>query len=170
MGFVEQKLGNFRLQRIFGLVIVLFVIVLSVISLDLIRNRVKDSRRKADIKQIQTALELYRANHGVFPVVADNDFGGWDTSYEPLGKPQEFLNILQEEKLIDHVPFDPVYSNYYFYRYKKFPAGSFGCKDAFYILQIMNFEAPTDNHGWGECSQRNFVNEAPNGYTVQVFE
>ena len=58
----------------------------------------------------------------------------------------------------------------YFYRYKKFDAGSFDCRRGFYILQVMNFEGQTDDHGWGSCPGRNFVDEAPNGYTIQVFD
>ncbi len=170
MGVVEQKLASLRLQRIFSLTLILFLIVLSLISLDFIRNKVKDTKRKADIKQIQTALAVYQSRFGVLPEVEDDDYRGWDATFEPLGQPQEFLNILEREEIIDYVPRDPVNSDIYYYRYRKFPANSFGCREPFYILQIMNFEGNVNDHGFGSCPERNFVDEAPNGYTVQVFE
>lgn len=170
MSSIQQQIARSRLQKIFNLSLVLFLAVLSLMSLDLIRNKVRDIKRKADLKQIQTALELYRAKTGYFPLVADKDFQGWDTSYEPPGQEFEFLSVLEKEKTIDRAVKDPINSYIYYYRYKKFPAGSFGCKDAFYVLQIMNFESNIKDHGWGKCPKRNFVDEAPNGYTVQVFE
>ena len=134
------------------------------------KYKVKDTKRRADVKQVQTALAVYNQKFNQFPEVGDDDFRGWDTTYEPLGQPYEFLNILQENKIIDRVPRDPVNSDIYFYRYKKFPSGSFGCNRGFYILQVMNFEGQTEDHGWGSCPGRNFVDEAPNGYTIQVFD
>lgn len=170
MGMVEQKLTSLKLQRVFNLTIILFLIVLSVISLDFIRNRVKDTKRRADIKQLQTALAVYQDRFGHFPDVTDKDFRGWDATYEPLGQPQEFLSILEEKKIIDHVPRDPINSEVFFYRYRKFPANTYGCQKPFYVLQIMNLEGNHKDHGYGSCPERNFVNEAPNGYTIQVSE
>lgn len=170
MGMVEQKLTSLKLQRIFNLSIILFLIVLTAISLDFVRYKVKDTKRKADVKQIQTALAIYQSNFNTLLEVEDDDFLGWDATFEPLGQPQEFLNTLEKEKIIDRVSRDPVNSDIYFYRYQKFPAHSFGCEKPFYILQIINFEGNVDNHGWGSCPERNFVDEAPNGYTIQVFE
>ncbi len=170
MGMVEEKLSSFKLQRVFVLVIILFLIVLVMVSFDFIRNKVRDTKRKADIKQLQTALAIYQAKFGVFPEVEDDDYNGWDTTYEPAGQPQEFLNILKQKNIIDKIPIDPINSDYFFYRYKRFPAKSFGCRQPFYILQLMNFEGNVKDHGWGSCPERNFVDEAPNGYTVQIFE
>lgn len=146
MALVQQKIANFKIQRIFNLTLVLFLITLSVIYFDTIRAKIKDTKRKVDIRQLQTALNIYQSIFNSFPEVTDSDFDGWDTTYEPMNSAR------------------------YYYRYKKFPRNSFGCKNAFYILQIMNFENNVDNHGWGECPERNFANEAPNGFTVQVFE
>lgn len=38
-------------------------------------QKTKDSQRKADLKQIQTALELYRADLGVYPTTASYPTG-----------------------------------------------------------------------------------------------
>ena len=148
----------------------MFLITLSIISFDTIRSKIKDIKRKADIKQLQTALSVYQSIFNRFPEVTDPDFSGWDTTYEPLNSEFNFINTLAKADLIDQMPKDPVNSARYYYRYKKFPENSFGCKKAFYILQIMNFENKIDDQGWGGCPERNFINEAPNGFTVQIFE
>ncbi len=170
MGYVEQKISSLKLQRIFNLTLVLFLIVLVVVSLDVVRTKVKDTKRRADIKQLQTALEMYQARFNKYPDVRDKDIAEWDSSFEPAGQPQQFLSLLEAKKVVDRVPRDPVNNKIYFYRYSKYPAGSYGCSKPFYILQIMNFEGVTDNHGSGQCPERNFAAEAPNGYTVQVFQ
>ena len=41
---------------------------LAVVSLGSARSKARDARRISDIKQIQTALELYYADQGVYPV------------------------------------------------------------------------------------------------------
>ncbi|MBU4361003.1 hypothetical protein KKC16_02200 [Patescibacteria group bacterium] len=170
MTLVQQKIANFKIQRIFNLTLVLFLITLSVIYFDTIRAKIKDTKRKVDIRQLQTALNIYQSIFNSFPEVTDSDFDGWDTTYEPMNSEFSFINNLTKNNLISPTPKDPINSARYYYRYKKFPRNSFGCKNAFYILQIMNFENNVDNHGWGECPERNFANEAPNGFTVQVFE
>ncbi len=170
MSNLEQKITNLKMQRMFNLTIILFLIVISVISLEFVRNKAKDTKRLADIKQIQTALDIYQSRFEFFPTVSDNDYGGWDTTFETGDQKMEFINVLMEEKIIDRISRDPVNSRIYNYRYQKFPANSFGCEKPFYILQIMNFENWRENHGWGACPERNFVEEALNGYTIQVFE
>jgi len=167
---VENKINNFKIQRVFNMVIVLFIIVLVIISLDFIRNRAKDTKRKVDIRQIKSALDLYHSAHGNFPAVEDGDFSGWDITYDALRPADEFLRILEKEKYINKVPVDPINSDLYYYRYKKFPVKAYGCDRAFYILQAMNLEGDTQEHGWGSCPGRDFVAEAPNGYTIQIFE
>lgn len=170
MGIIENKLANFKLQRVFNLTLILFLVVLSIISFDSIRSKVKDTKRKADLKQLQTALSIYYSQNNSFPEVQDDDFRGWDATFEPKNDKPEFLKILTQKNIIDRTPKDPINSNIYFYRYKKFPANSFGCQQPFYILQLMNFEQTKKDHGVGLCPQRNFVDEAPNGYTIQSFE
>lgn len=43
---------------------------LAVVSLGSARSRARDARRISDIKQIQTALELYFADQGAYPIKA----------------------------------------------------------------------------------------------------
>ena len=170
MAIAQKKSSGFRIQKIFNITVVLFLITLSITSFDIIRAKIKDVKRKADIKQLQTALDLYQSIFNTFPEVTDSDFHGWDTTYEPSNSEFSFIDSLAKANLIDQMSKDPVNSARYYYRYKKFPRNSFGCKNPFYILQIMNFENKIKERGWGECPERNFVNEAPNGFTIQIFE
>ncbi len=49
-----------------------------------IRERARDARRKNEIRQIQTALELYRSDYGSYPAtgVVDNNCGNVFTSLD----------------------------------------------------------------------------------------
>lgn len=44
------------------------------------RQRARDAKRKSDLRQIQSALELYRADSGNYPAVANVECGGPMTS------------------------------------------------------------------------------------------
>lgn len=70
---------NYKLQLGFTLVELLIVVaVIGILSALLtanfigVRQRARDAQRKADVKQIQSALELYRADHGTYPAALAN--------------------------------------------------------------------------------------------------
>src|SRR5579872_5421721 len=48
-----------------------------------VRERARDAQRKSDVKQIQTALELYRQDNGTYPIAdvnahtTQNDYPVW---------------------------------------------------------------------------------------------
>ena len=66
---------------------------------------INDARRKADLKQIQAALEMYAEdNKGAYPALTDDSRDG------------SFLAILQP-KYLSKVPIDPAHPNYY-YKYE----------------------------------------------------
>ena len=52
----------------------------------------------------------------------------------------------------------------------RFEKGEYGCERPFAIFQVVNFETLVADNGEGACPERNFVLEAPNGYTIQWFE
>ena len=138
-------------------------------SFNLIIAKAHDVKRRADIKVLTKALDLYHDKYGYYPE-SDNDQRGWDLTYKEAGGEIRFLNILKEEGFLDKIVIDPINNATFLYRYQKYPAGSFGCGQSFYILQILNFELPTDNNGRGECLEMDWVKDAPNGYTIQSFD
>jgi hypothetical protein len=166
----NNRLATFRLQRVLSISLVLFAMVLVLVSLEYIRAKVRDQKRKADIHQIVSALNLYHDMHGYFPKVADHDWSDWDLSNESVGEEEYFLNVLEKEGFIDHTPKDPKNSDSYHYRYVRYSEGKYGCRNSFYVLQISNFENHGEERGVGSCPEMNFVDFAENGYTVQGFE
>lgn len=94
-------------------VIAIIGILASVVlaSLDGARASSRDAVRKSDLRAIATSLELYRNNHGTYPVGnAGSDRGCWvngtaDTSCHPLG-------LLVSNGYMAKVPFDPGMNRY----------------------------------------------------------
>jgi prepilin-type N-terminal cleavage/methylation domain-containing protein len=67
--------GNSQPAKGFTLVELLIVIVIIAVLAGIlfanlvgVRQRARDSQRKADLRQIQAALELYRSDHGSYPI------------------------------------------------------------------------------------------------------
>src|SRR5438045_4975974 len=65
---------NFSIQKGFTLIELLIVIVIigvlsTLVTANLIgvRQRARDGQRKADLRQLQSALELYRSDNGSYP-------------------------------------------------------------------------------------------------------
>jgi len=136
---------------------------------DTILAKTRDIKRRADIKILTKALDLYHNEYGYYPDSA-NDWYGWDLTYKYKDRETGFLKIIKDKGLIDKTISDPINNANHYYRYQKYPAGSFGCEKSFYILQIISFELPTKNIGQGECPELNWVESAANGYTIQVFD
>ena len=76
------KIQNYRGFTLIELLIVIAIIgVLStvlMVNFIGIRERARDARRKSDLRQIQQALELYKADVGAYPAqnILDNNCGG----------------------------------------------------------------------------------------------
>ena len=63
----------------------------------------RDAKRKATIKEIQTAIETYKAIHGTYPANSENDLSGWDCSDLGLS----FIDPLTDDELVKQQPKDP---------------------------------------------------------------
>lgn len=166
------ELNNFtyeRFQKLAGIVFIGCLTVLFLSGFDTIKSRARDVKRRADIKILIKALDLYHDKYDKYPE-SINDWQGWDLSFGYNNGSAEFVNKLKEEKFIDKEIKDPVNDEAYYYRYQKFMAGDYSCNTSFYILQIANFELSTGNNGRGECPELNWIELAPNGYTVQGFD
>jgi prepilin-type N-terminal cleavage/methylation domain-containing protein len=166
-------------RRGFTLVELLVVIAIigllstvAVVSLSSARAKARDTKRLADMRQIMTALELYKDINGTYPGNTDSDTGcgGWDMGY--FGGPtsgDQFIQPLKTAGLIN-TPGDPVASTcpgvypdgYAYYLY---PAGNANCDasfGAFYVLGIRNMETSSGAYpsspGWS-CPLRNWQSE-----------
>ena len=166
------ELSNFSSAKMQKLVAVVFIgclLVLFLSAFDTIKAKARDVKRRADIKILVKALDLYHDKYGQYPKSVD-DWRGWDLSLAYGRGQAEFLGILNKERLIDKAMKDPINDTAYYYRYEKFKAGDYGCASPFYILQVINFELPTKNNGQGACPELDWAALAPNGYTVQGFD
>lgn len=76
---------------------------MSVYAVSVARVKARDSRRASDIKQIQTAIELYYDNHSYYPGYLTLQNCSVD-SYNALG-------ALVSDGIMSAVPVDPLYKN-----------------------------------------------------------
>lgn len=116
---------NLTKQKGFTLIELLVVIAIIsllasivIVSLDNAQAKARDAKRISDMRQIATALELYRIDHGEYP-----GFGDFYGFYSSIAEDYEFMgddwtdleNIL--EKYIDNLPVDPINDEVYQYFY-----------------------------------------------------
>jgi len=166
----DMGLANgYRMKKLVAVVFIGCLIIIFLSGFDIIKSKVRDVKRRADIKVLIKALDLYNDKYGKYPD-SINDWQGWDLSISYNDGRGEFINRLKEEKFVDREIKDPINDVIYHYRYQKFKAGDYGCKNSFYILQIANFELLTKDNGQGECPELNWEKLAPNGYTIQFFD
>lgn len=78
---LKFKISNFKLKEGFTLIELLIVIaIIGILSAILmanlvgVRQRARDAQRKSDLRQIQSALELYRADVGSYPLPSTSGF------------------------------------------------------------------------------------------------
>ena len=164
------EIGNITSRRLRRLVAIIFIgcfMVLFLTGFDTIKSKARDIKRRADIKNLVKALDLYHDKYGKYPD-SKNEWQGWDLSIGYNGGQPDFLSELRAEKLIDREAADPVNEVAYHYRYQKLQPGDYGCAIAYYILQVINFELSTKDNGRGECPELNWAELAPNGYTILV--
>ena len=163
-------------QKAFTLIELLVVIAIIgllasvvLIALTTARRKANDTKRLADIRQLQTALDIYYdQNSSTYPN-PDADVGGcggWDTS-----SVDPFLTALVTSGVVTKTPVDPLNSGGcagYTYRYYRYGAGTSGCdpnRGAFYLLEVSKFEStppPITSPGFS-CSGRDW---GPDGQWV----
>lgn len=100
---------NIKYQKGFTLIeLLVVVVIIGVLSSLLmvnfvgIRQRARDAQRKADLRQIQSALEMYRADNGLYPIgyFYSNDANIWASF-------KNTINI-NNTTYINNLPVDPL--------------------------------------------------------------
>jgi hypothetical protein len=151
---------------VIAIVGILASVVLS--SLNSVRTKARDAKRIADIRNIQSALELYYDQYGQYPYSDEMGTGGWDTPGNGT-----FIQPLVNAGFIGNIK-DPLWNdfngNYLYYRYWPGIVWT-GCEQKYYyVLAIRNFEQKNvQSPGWS-CSLSNWQDNFPNGYVVGKYE
>lgn len=111
---------------------------LAVVALNNARKKSRDTKRKADLKQLETALELNYDKHGAYTQIenmcSDTSYGGlggcgaaggtgdWDANSD--------LRDLITDGFMASLPKDPINNSTYYYSYEPWNAGEDGYASA----------------------------------------
>lgn len=160
-----------------GFTLIELLVVISIIgllssvvlaSLSTAKLKGRDARRLIDMRQILTALALYRESFGSYPSNTDTaDCSGWDTGFnggQSSGDP--FIQPLETAALMSKTPGDAITTSACGgYRYYRYSAGSSGCnasRGAFFVLGVTDMQTSgrpyPSSPGWS-CPSRNWQNE-----------
>lgn len=150
--FYHNKKGFTLIELLVVIAIIGLLATLGVVSFENARNKARDAKRLSDIKQIQSALELYLDANGQYPPGCASSNGTYVATWAPL----------MSKTYISKMPNDPIdtvsqYGYYYCAGYR--PTGN--CSLAFtgvatqYILATRlenrassQNSCPTSFSGW----------------------
>jgi hypothetical protein len=158
------------LSKIFIIIVVIFGVIFGAGYMSKRWGKVRDIRRQGDAQSIVKALDFYYSQYGHYPEVVDDDGDGWDKSNDSVEDGIGFLAELVSSEYLTTVPFDPLNDDVYYYRYKKFKDGEYGCDEDFFVFQIARFETSEHSLGHGSCPNIDWTKIAPFGYTVMTLE
>ncbi len=105
--FFEKRVNNKGFTLIELLVVIAIISVLASLLMANfvgVRQRGRDAQRKSDMRQIQSALELYRADNGSYP-----------DSLPTCGTPLTYTDGATTVTYMQKVPCDPLSDDGYYY-------------------------------------------------------
>lgn len=159
------------IKSLISIIFIIIILVCGIIIFGVYMNEkwksMRDVRRRGDIQTVMKAINFYLLDENGLPQNETNN--EWDSSYNPDNNHQTLFKTLREGELLSYI-FDPKNDLEHNYKYHRFEKGEYGCNRPFAIFQVTNFETLVYDNGEGACPERNFVLEAPNGYTIQWFE
>jgi prepilin-type N-terminal cleavage/methylation domain-containing protein len=153
-----------------GFTLIELLVVISIIGLlaavilaglSTARKKARDSKRIAEIRQLQTALELYRDKNGQYPPASGNVCSGGFAVGNQSGS---LLSGVLDPEFLPKALQDPTNTTgcngYLYYRYPSNWNGNHYCSDkAFYVLAINGMETVSGTHplspGW-KCPERDW--------------
>ena len=164
LGLKNMKIykGGFTLIEL--LVVISIIGLLSTLAMVALKNarmKSRDAKRMAEMKQVQTALDLYYDANNSYPISDYDGCGGWDVG----NKDYQFMTN-KLPGFLSSPPRDSTATGncagYFYYRYN---AGDYGCdinRGNYYVLGVLNMETSGMPHpsspGW-QCSGRNWQAE-----------
>jgi prepilin-type N-terminal cleavage/methylation domain-containing protein len=171
---IQDKQAGFSLIELMVVISIVAFISSSIFSaVYQIRIKSRDTKRIADIVQIQKALELYYSSNNQYPP-HDTEIGcyGFDTSASG-----GFITALTNSNIISKAPKDPLGSPYSSnvdcvttnknYRYYRYSAGEWcnmcGNHKAWYVLGVNFLEGLTVHHTYRPGTQRVYCADPETG-------
>lgn len=67
----SAKVGFTLMEVLIAVTIIAILSVIGIVSYSSINKRSRDAKRKSDLEQVRSALEMYRSDHGVYPGTAE---------------------------------------------------------------------------------------------------
>ena len=115
--FLSEKRGFTLIELLVVIGIIGLLASLSVVGVNNSRKKANDARRLSDIKQIQTALEMYYLEHPYYPPNSLGDELG-TSQYGCLGNNGfNITDACSEPMYMGQIPVDPKSEGDYRYRY-----------------------------------------------------
>lgn len=106
--FKNQK-GFTLIEMLVVIAIISILIGIGINTFTIAQKKARDVRRKADLRNIQTALELYKGDNGVYYVVAAGD------TFRASGGNLTSGTSFVKNYLSDKIPLDPSPNKAYYY-------------------------------------------------------
>ena len=161
-----MKRGFTLIELLIVIAIIGVLATIVVVNFSSSRQKSRDAKRLADMKNVQTALDMYLDKNGVYPspdAAGESWCGGWDSSSDgdfiPVLVSDSWLNTNTKDPKSD---LDAGCGNYQYFRYG---TGNYGCtaaRGAYYVLGVKNMETSTgpypDSPGWS-CPARSWIGE-----------
>ena len=106
-----NKKGFTLIELLVVIAIIGLLSTLAVVALGSAREKARDSKRLADLKQVQTALELHYTDQGAYPISATAGVLG-STNFACLNGEDGFTTTGCTEPYMGLVPVDPGSNSY----------------------------------------------------------
>lgn len=157
----KSRRGFTLIELLVVIAIIGLLATIALVAVNQSRIRSRDTRRMADIKQIQTALEMYYQQYDQYPeedAEPQPGAGGFDIGYYS-DTDTTFIPLLQGEGLIENIPGDLTQEGVSAYKYRRFEEEEFSigpityCDDSgsYYILAATFEDTGTNNCQMWTC-------------------
>lgn len=157
----KDRSGFTLIELLIVLAIVSLLASVILASLSTARRSARDAERISELREMQTALELYYSDHQEYPDGDGEGSGAWDTPGNGT-----FIDALVDGGYMSGHLGDPLADDAEGnLRYYRFAAGTAGCdagSGPFYVLGVADMETSEGRHslspGWA-CPSRDFQDE-----------
>lgn len=108
----KNKNGFTLIELLVAMTVMAVLIAISLVSYQGAKKAARDGKRKADLEQIRSALEIYRTDCKTYPANAEIS---WGTPFEGTKTSPE-TSCLTTDIYMEEIPADPGSNNYYYNR------------------------------------------------------